>query len=473
MPYSISRLKFHRPTNPWKCSISKIFLCIFLLIGVDQVIAQNTSELEKKKKKVEQNIKHTQDKLQKTKESKASTLKDYNEIQNKIDSRKNIISGFQSEILTLQSSLQSKVRDISLLEERIDKLKSEYGRIMRSAYKASLLTNEWMLILSSNSMNQAFNRWMYLRKIKKDRKAKANTIIAKQLELETELANLENIRSGKQVLLNKEQKQSTLLLNDLNKKNQLIASLNADEKKLIKTLNRQKKEQQAITREIENVIRKEIARKEKEAREKAERERKKEAERLAAEEARRNAGKKNESADASDISSEEKSLEIAEKNVSAKVKEKKAIVVTETPESAALSSDFQSNRGRLPWPVKRGVIIRGFGTQAHPELSHVTIQNNGIDIKTDPDAAVEAVFNGEVVHIAFLSGYKNTVMVNHGKYYTIYSNLESVGVSRGQKVKKGDLIGRAAHNADSGNTEVHFELWSKQSPLNPSLWLKR
>lgn len=145
---------------------------------------------------------------------------------------------------------------------------------MRSAYKASLLTNEWMLILSSNSMNQAFNRWMYLRKIKKDRKAKANTIIAKQLELETELANLENIRSGKQVLLNKEQKQSTLLLNDLNKKNQLIASLNADEKKLIKTLNRQKKEQQAITREIENVIRKEIARKEKEAREKAERERK-------------------------------------------------------------------------------------------------------------------------------------------------------------------------------------------------------
>ncbi len=471
MSRSIYLLRSHPPISPWKFRVSSILLLFFIFGGFYQVLGQNTSDLEKKKKKVEQNIQQTQEKLKKTKEDKASTLKDYSEIQKKIDSRKQVISGVQSEIQVVQVSLESKVRDITLLKERIEGLKREYGKIMRSAYKASLLTNDWMLILSSSSMNQAFNRWMYLRKIKKDRKEKANAIIGKQLELEAELASLENIKSGKQVLLNKEQKQSGLLINDLNQKNKLIESLNADEKKLINTLNRQKQQQLAITREIENVIKREIARKEKEARAKAERERKLEAERLAAE-ARKNAAKESAKSNVSSSVTGESTAEPVKKEVP-KVKEKKALVITETPESAALSSDFQSARGQLPWPVKRGVIIRGFGTQAHPELSHVTIQNNGIDIKTDPNAEVQAVFNGEVVHIAFLSGYKNTVMVNHGKYYTVYSNLESVGVARGQKVKKGDFIGRAANNADSGNTEVHFELWSKQSPLNPAVWLKR
>jgi murein DD-endopeptidase MepM/ murein hydrolase activator NlpD len=125
------------------------------------------------------------------------------------------------------------------------------------------------------------------------------------------------------------------------------------------------------------------------------------------------------------------------------------------------------------WPVGRGVIIKRFGTQAHPDLSHVTIVNNGIDIKTETNARVNAVFEGEVVHIAFLSGYKNTVMINHGKYYTIYSNLESVAVSKGQKLKTGEMVGIAAVNADSGNTEVHFELWNKENPLNPAIWLKK
>ena len=232
---------------------------------------------------------------------------------------------------------------------------------------------------------------------------------------------------------------------------------------MINDLNRQKKQQRAIAADIEKAIRREIEKKEKEARELAARERKKEKEREAAENATKN---KN----VTSANPEVKSEVVAVK--STKVTEKKEVVMSETPASANLSSDFQANRGRFAWPVRRGVIVRGFGKQVHPDLSHVTIINNGIDIKTDANAEVSAIFTGEVVHIAFLSGYKNTVMVNHGKYYTIYSNLDQVNVSKGQKLNKGDKIGRAAVNGDTGNTEVHFELWNKQSPLNPAIWLK-
>lgn len=440
-------------------------MLLLFLTGFTQFsFGQNTNDLEKKKKKVEQNIQKTQEQLKQTKDSKASTLKDFNSLQKKIESRKGAIEEVQTEIQYVSTIMNKKYSDISSLKAEIVSLKNEYARVMKSAYKASLMTNEWMLILSSSSMNQAFNRWMYLRNIKKDRKAKAYAIGQKQLLIEEELANLENMKSGKQVLLNKEQGQSNLLLKDLKKKNVVLSNLTQDEKKLINDLNRQKKQQRAIAADIEKAIRREIEKKEKEARELAAREKKKEKDREAAENAA-----KNKSVSTSN-KSEVKSEAVAVK--STKVTEKKEVVMSETPESANLSSDFQANRGRFAWPVRRGVIVRGFGKQVHPDLSHVTIVNNGIDIKTDANAEVSAIFTGEVVHIAFLSGYKNTVMVNHGKYYTIYSNLDQVNVSKGQKLNKGDRIGRAAVNGDTGNTEVHFELWNKQSPLNPAIWLK-
>lgn len=466
-------MKFLWDINPWL--LKPIFLTLTLsFFLVSSGYSQNTQALEKKKQKVEQNIKHTQEKIENTKKSKESTLKDYNKIQKKIEVRKDVISGVQSEIKIVQVSLSGKNDDIIRLENQISKLKYDYGNIMKSAYKASLLTNEWMLILSSTSMNQAFHRWLYLKKIKKDRKQKAAIIIAKQLELESELSNLELIKSGKQLLLKKEQNQSDLLSKDLQDKDKLLANLSKDEKYLITTLNRQQKQQRAIASDIEKAIRREIARKEKEARELAERERKKEAARLAAiEAAKAKAAADNEKPDVGSAAIDVNPVKSPDKKPVKTVSEKKEVAITETPKSAALSADFQSNKGNLVWPVGRGVIIKRFGTQAHPDLSHVTIVNNGIDIKTETNAKVNAVFEGEVVHIAFLSGYKNTVMINHGKYYTIYSNLESVAVSKGQKLNTGDMVGIAAVNTDSGNTEVHFELWNKENPLNPAIWLKK
>ena len=390
-----------------------------------------------------------------------------------------MIADVRTGLTEVEARLGEKEEVVFKIRQQVDKLKQEYALIMRKAYKASLITNEWMLILSSSSMNQAFQRWQYLRHIKKHRKAQARTIAITQKELEEQLIALQELRYSNQILLHREETQTALLNKDLEKKNVVLANLSENEKSLLTNLKCQRRERANIKNEIQRVIRLEIARREKEARILAEKKRKAELARLEklereakAETAKAAAvaGK----ATASDaIKADARAAAAKEKKISAeKLSAKKKIAVTETPESAALSADFQGNRGALSWPVKRGGVVRGFGRQQHADLSHVEIVNNGIDIKTDPSATAYAVFEGEVVHVAFISGFKNTVMVNHGKYYTVYSNLESVSVSKGQKVARGAPVGNAGINGDSGNYELHFELWSRQSPINPLSWLK-
>lgn len=464
-------MTFCRGISKWISFVS-LTAVLCAAFNVQTVQAQNQKDLENKQKKVEQTIQKTQTELQKTKTEKAATLKDYGSLQKQIQSRSAVIETVQTELSYVTVLVEQKNADVLKLEEEIKTLREAYANVMQRAYKASLITNEWMLILSASSINQAFYRWQYLRNIKQNRRSKVMTIADKQLILEQEMAVLLNMKNTKQHLLDAENRQTSLLSKDLATKDKVLANLTQSEKNLLARLNKQKKEQKAIAAEIAKAIRKEIEKKEREAREYAARERKKKEAAEAALAAKNAAdGETSVAATESKVATVKAST-ATPKATPAKISEKKKIEISETPESASLSADFQSNRGNLPWPVRRGAIVRSFGTQGHPELSHVTINNNGIDIKTDAGADALVVFNGEVVHIAFLTGYKNTVMVNHGKYYTIYSNLDHVTVSKGQKVKKGDSVGKVGMDSDSGNYELHFELWSKQSPLNPSSWLK-
>jgi len=455
------------------------FLAFICLTFIGSVDAQSQKDLEKKQHKVAQKIKQTEKELQNNKAQKKSTLKDFNDIQQKITVRKGAIQQVKVQLTMVDNRVGEKEQLIFALKNEINILKEEYAKIMRQAYRASLITNEWMLILSSASINEAFSRWHYLRQVKIHRRAQALTIGTKQLALEDELAKLHELKYSNQLLLNKEENQTNLLNTDLDKKNTLLANLTESEKSLLSNLKRQKKEQKNIQAEISRVIRLEIARKEREAKALAEKARKAELARIAAEQKAAKAEEKEEIASSdnstADVRASSDASHLAERNENtkaAKLTRKKNIEITESPSSASLSADFQSNRGALGWPVRRGAIVRGFGKQNHAELDNVTIVNNGIDIKTETGATAMAVFEGEVIHIAFITGYKNTVMVNHGKYYTIYSNLDNVFVQKGQKVKVGTALGTAALNGDSGNTELHFELWSKQSPLNPVSWLK-
>ena len=141
-----------------------------------------------------------------------------------------------------------------------------------------------------------------------------------------------------------------------------------------------------------------------------------------------------------------------------------------TPQETALAKDFESNRGKLPWPVEKGNIISRYGNDSHPEVSSVTITNNGINILTEKGAAVRAVFNGVVTAVADISGTK-AVILKHGNYFTVYTNLASVNVKQGQSVSTKQIIGRLYQETNDPHSELHFEIWKEKVHQNPSLWI--
>jgi septal ring factor EnvC (AmiA/AmiB activator) len=165
----------------------------------------------------------------------------------------------------------------------------------------------------------------------------------------------------------------------------------------------------------------------------------------------------------------EKGTATASSNTKATPKE---TVLKVTPETAALSGKFEANKGKLPWPVEKGVITETFGNHAHPVLKGITTNNNGIDIATSKDARVKSVYEGEVMGVVSIPGSGSAVLIKHGEYISVYSNLKSTSVAKGQKVKTGQALGTAGENED-GVPEAHFEIWKEKTKLNPASWLAR
>ncbi len=147
---------------------------------------------------------------------------------------------------------------------------------------------------------------------------------------------------------------------------------------------------------------------------------------------------------------------------------KREVVVS--PEDAQLSSAFEKNKNSLPWPLEKGYISSGFGVHRHPDLPDITIVNNGIDIMTSKGANARAVFNGKVSAVVNIAGSHTTVLVNHGEYFTIYSNLENVFVSKGQEITTKQSIGTVATD-EEGKSKFHFEVWKQYTKLDPEAWL--
>jgi septal ring factor EnvC (AmiA/AmiB activator) len=146
---------------------------------------------------------------------------------------------------------------------------------------------------------------------------------------------------------------------------------------------------------------------------------------------------------------------------------------TKTPELNILTASFYENKGRLPWPVSNGIVTSYFGKQPHPTLRKIEITNNGIDIRTDHNAQVRAVFDGVVVGKQFIPGYEHMIIIQHGNYYTVYSNLKEVYVKKNDKVKIKQAIGQSSLNTKSNVSEVHFEVWREKERLNPLSWIAK
>jgi murein hydrolase activator len=409
----------------------KILLLMFaLLLAAGAGIAQQSrKELEEKRKKLLKDIEQTSSLLKQTKEDKAATLSRYVTLQKQINKRQQLVETINEEMGFLLNNMERTATVVIALNDDIERLKTEYVKIARHAYRQKLTHSKWLFLLSAKNFNDAFRRWQYLRQYDRYRQRQARLILDTQQTLLDKIKALEDRKREKESLLSSEQRQSRMLGLEMEVKNQLLVELKGDESRLAHDLESKQAAANKLNKAIEKVIRDEMER----------------------------------------IRREERSAAAA----ASAATPGKAAVPTATPEATTLSNEFNNNRGSLPWPVKNGVITGRFGRQPHPTIPNIEIVNNGIDIQTDQGAQVRSVFEGTVVGTQFIPGFDYMVILQHGSYYTVYSNLEEVSVKKGDKIIIGQSLGRVSTDQKTNTSEVHFEIWKEKTRLNPQDWVRK
>lgn len=378
------------------------------------LVAQSRQELEKQRLKIIKDIEKTSKALDNNKKTQEKNITQLKALEEQVNSRKSLINNLQSEVKLNEKLITQNESKIQELRQRHAALKDQYDKILRINYLKKLSNSKWSYLLSSESLNNLLVRWRYIHQFDQFTKQKMKEI--QSLTGEIQLTN-ETIAQDREKNL-KAMEQTTTNMKTLEKeqkeKDALVKKLALEEDKLKANLKNREKEREKLNVAIEKII---IAALEK-AREK------------------------------------EKSDE--------KLVKKKEVD----------NSGFAKNKGALSWPVSKGKITGAFGTHPHPTIKNVQISNNGIDFTLPSGDNVVCVYDGEVVGVTNIPGFKNMVIIKHGSYYTVYSKLDNVIISKGQQIKRGQTIGNVEVN-EEGVAEVHFELWKDKSKMNPQPWFNR
>ncbi|MGB3946771.1 MAG: peptidoglycan DD-metalloendopeptidase family protein [Bacteroidia bacterium] len=400
-----------------------LFFCFILTNStVSLAQKQGRKELENKKKELQKEIEYTNQLLTETKKNKKLSLNQLVTLNKKISAREELISTINSEIRILNKQISEKNEAIKSLQKELTKLKAEYAKMIYYAYKNQNAYSKLMFVFASKDFEQAFMRLKYLQQYSLYRKKQADMILATKADLDVKVQELESKKSEQRSLLNNEQSEKQNLTSEKKEKEQIFSSLQQQESKLKKDLEKKKKDaeklQQAIQREIQ------------------------------------------------------KELEKIQKQAVSENKPKPERLVL-TPESQLLSNSFASNKSKLPWPVIKGIISERFGVHPHPLMPNIDVNNNGVDITTSNGALARAVFDGEVKAVVNMPGSGQFILVRHGEFLTIYSNLQEVYVKVGDKVKTKQNIGVILLDNEESKTVLHFEIWKGQTKLNPEEWLSK
>ena len=422
------------------------FLKAVLLIGCFFVAvsahAQSSADLKRQRDKLNDQLEQLNHELNDALNNKRATLQQVSLLKKQIGLLEEKIDNISSSLRSLDNQISESTTTVHKLQNQLEQLKKEYAGMVLFAYRNQSAYNKLMFIFASKDFNQAYKRLKYLQQFGAYRERQAAYIQGTQKDLGVKIVQLDKDKQEKHNLLLEQEKEKSVLAKQKSTQLQVAADLS----KHAGALRQQQVEvQQNIARknrEISAAIKKEIE----------------EAKREAEERDRQRA--KNEAA----LAKAEKRDAPAARTVTRRTSTE---ALNATPEAAKLSNDFMGNHGQLPWPVANGKITHGFGAYY---TEGIKMDNSGIDIKTNDAAAVRAVFEGEVIKVADQGG-SYTVIVRHGEYFTVYSNLRSVNVSKGQKVGTKQNIGTAATDPISGYAEVHFELWKSSTPVNPQAWL--
>lgn len=374
--------------------------------------AQDLNQLKSEREKSLNEISQTEELLKKTETSRKNEVQNLRLLNKKISSRENVIRSINKEINILSQQIQTGEDSIQSLSSEIKALKEDYAKVIYKTYLNRNAYHRAQYIFAATDFNQAFKRLKYMQQYARFRKQQAEIIEAKSEALRKLVNSLETDKDQKSVLLTTGRKEVVSLTQDKRQQESYVKDLQKKEKQLRKDLENQR----AVFKKLENEISRIIA-----------------------------------AATGSEVSSSGMRL---------------------TPEMKIISNEFNQNMGRLPWPVAKGVVTMGYGLQNYPGLKNGQIDNKGIDITTEENAPVLAVFAGKVTSIVVVATSLKAILIQHGEYFSVYSNLESVNVKVGDNVKIKQQIGTVGRN-NSGSNEIHFEIWKERSNLNPENWLAK
>lgn len=375
---------------------------------------QTRKELESQRMKIIKEIENTSEKLETTKKDKNKTLGQLKAIEDQISSRKQLIDNLQTEVKLNEELIlenQSKLQD---LEQKHKTLQEQYKQILRISYFKKIASSKWFYLLSADNLNQLIMRWRYIHQFDEYARHKLENIQSLSGDIKSKNDEISKIKEQNINAINSTSSNMTLIEKEQKEKDALIKKLTKEEDKLRKTLQAREMERERLNSAIEKIIIAELA----------------------------------------------------------KAKEKEKAVASAGKKKEVDDSGFEKNKGALEWPVSKGRITGKFGKHPHPSISGVEVANNGIDFTVPGSASVSCIFDGEIVGVTNIPGFKNMVIIKHGAFYTVYSKLESVSVEKGQKIKRGQSIGHIVPE-DGNNSELHFELWKNKSKLNPEQWLNR
>lgn len=429
--------------------ISLLLICSVFLFG-NGWAQKKSDQLQAEQNKLEKKLSTTKSLLEKVKRGTQNSLSELKLIETQVRDREELVQNVDNQIRGAELTISSKSQEVKLLQKKVLTLKEQYKRLLIYAYKHRNKYGKMMYIFSSSNYFEAVKRNNYLRRVSDIQRKQFKLIKQSQRFIKTEITSIKTEKEKKEELLVLKIEEKNKMLSDKEKKQQALNKLKKDETKLLADLKTTERQKTELKRRIKQAIEKEIA----------------EAEAKARKEQQRKEAKAAPSGNNATTSSTA--------NASAKPAEKK-LVITETKESVALSKNFESNRGRLPWPVLKGSIVEGYGKNPHPTIPNVYTNNNGIDIGAPRNAQVRSVFQGEVTSVLNIPGAGKVIIIKHGNYRTVYSNLQEVYVSVGANVGTKQAIGSLLTESDGGLSTAHFEIHQvingTVQRINPTLWL--
>ena len=396
-------------------------MCLFITVSLNQSFSQiknnEQKRLEDQRLKLKKEIKQINNLLFSNTKIKKIALNEVENIETRLNVRLELIKVTNQQANLLTRRININQRNIENQRKELNELKKEYAKMIQKSYASKSLQNRLMFLFSSENFLQAYRRIQYLKQYARYRRKQGLQISEKTKLLQNLNQVLIEENEVKIKLINDNREIRKKLIQEQKKQQELINTLRLKQNTLRIQIEKKQKQRQRIDKEINRLIREAIA------------------------ESNRISGKK--------------SREIFQL----------------TPEAKLIAENFQENKGRLPWPLEKGVVTQGFGRQRHPVVKTTIIQSNGVTISTEPFAKVRAVFEGEVMSVIMIKGSNPSVLIRHGSYITLYTNLSKLYVKKGEKVSSKQIIGEVFTNQQTGRTQLQFGIFNNIKALNPKDWV--